>query len=532
MRTHEVDSVADAVALARELRDRGEYDWFRGQTVNWRVRASISRLPVEAQEEAWKDLDRFDQWCQAQPALREQSETADSTIAIAQHYGMPTTFVDFTTEPEVAGFFASDGREAEVRKRQEEIGCDKSVILLVNTKEVVETTGDWARALSDPNRQVRCLTLDVSNLWRLDAQRGVFMDLRYTDFEADYPFDRILFPFDPEGAAPGRRSYYYPTRKSRLEQVIDHHFAEAGVRRQQPEILRAMAAAGLGSPESPLHVSNQAQADMIHQIEPDLAVVAGNRTNPFLSEDAIDLSRLTPAPGWAEALADPGWALSVDEDYDLTRTDLSATLEVPPEIDAPACRDRVAEQVRERLREREDLRSLLVNWEADAPGAERDRVEEATNAAIRIWDGMRRLPWSDRQLADALGVVVALLLCCPPPERASLAAKNRSIAALIPDATMWEFGLETGSYNRGWASMAALTSAMRSDVRELFVPEEARWSESLHGAVQAIRTPRFLFRFDAFAEIVATQLIPTQLAMRAGEVTFFSPLDFVIFGFA
>ncbi|WP_152900854.1 FRG domain-containing protein, partial [Pseudomonas aeruginosa] len=76
---------------------------------------------------------RFLGWTQAHPALKYLAapEHVDALLAVLQHYGFPTTYIDFTTEPAVAGFFASD------TKVQPE-GPGNSVIYCLNTDDLTE----------------------------------------------------------------------------------------------------------------------------------------------------------------------------------------------------------------------------------------------------------------------------------------------------------------------------------------------------------------------------------------------------------
>lgn len=65
---------------------------------------------------------------------------------------------------------------------------------------------------------VRFLTTDVSNLWRLQAQNGVFLDAQLP-IEQLYPFDRIIFP-QTNLPLPFEERLIYPDRQSHLEQQI------------------------------------------------------------------------------------------------------------------------------------------------------------------------------------------------------------------------------------------------------------------------------------------------------------------------
>jgi hypothetical protein len=115
-----VDNVAEAVRLAEKSKRSGDYDWFRGQTRNWPVRPSFMRLKDESSRQAaLEKLGRYEAWVKSTPGLEHLASDTDAAIAVAQHYGLPTNFVDFTTDPRIAGFFASQ------TKGRDDLGCTK-----------------------------------------------------------------------------------------------------------------------------------------------------------------------------------------------------------------------------------------------------------------------------------------------------------------------------------------------------------------------------------------------------------------------
>ncbi len=91
--------VREAVSIAMRLREEGRYDWFRGQVRNYPVVASLHRLPEAGKEAAIEKVGRFESWVHRTPGLEEvAADGVDAITAVAQHYGLPTPFVDFTTE--------------------------------------------------------------------------------------------------------------------------------------------------------------------------------------------------------------------------------------------------------------------------------------------------------------------------------------------------------------------------------------------------------------------------------------------------
>src|SRR5687767_7304956 len=95
--------VQEGVELAQRFKKDGTYDWFRGQVRDWPPRSSLARLraggEAEAIDFAKRRLNLFFNWVEDNPALRylTNDENVDQLFAIAQHYGIPTNYIDFTT---------------------------------------------------------------------------------------------------------------------------------------------------------------------------------------------------------------------------------------------------------------------------------------------------------------------------------------------------------------------------------------------------------------------------------------------------
>lgn len=108
-----VGSLAAALEAALELKANGHHDWFRGQNHDYRpVLPTLHRLDPDDQERALQKLARFETWVNETPGLEAIRADADAVLAVAQHHGLPTPFVDFSTDPRVAAFFAAVPHDA------------------------------------------------------------------------------------------------------------------------------------------------------------------------------------------------------------------------------------------------------------------------------------------------------------------------------------------------------------------------------------------------------------------------------------
>src|SRR5262245_6799527 len=101
-RVIQASGLEEAVDLAQRLKDDGDYDWFRGQLRDWPAHSSLRRLKASQDEERIeKTLRRytmFAEWVRQQPELKYVLESANDFFAILQHYGVPTNYIDFSTE--------------------------------------------------------------------------------------------------------------------------------------------------------------------------------------------------------------------------------------------------------------------------------------------------------------------------------------------------------------------------------------------------------------------------------------------------
>src|SRR5271167_4918820 len=113
--TYRKRNVEEAVEVATSFRREGRYDWFRGQVRDWAPYSSLLRVYAakspELNERVRRRLGLFYRWVEITPKLKELLDDLHRLNAVAQHYGIPTHFIDFTTEPAVAGFFAADSKE-------------------------------------------------------------------------------------------------------------------------------------------------------------------------------------------------------------------------------------------------------------------------------------------------------------------------------------------------------------------------------------------------------------------------------------
>ena len=217
----QVANVQEAVELAFKFKDERRYDWFRGQTLERPPYSSLFRMQFRRDEEAVRRnrqrVSMFCQWAAKIEPLAEllEEQNVHQLFAILQHYSVATHYIDFSTDTGVAGFFACDAKEPPV----DGLSC----IYCLDTKDLKETWEIVGQVDERKNAEIEQVVVDVKNLWRLQAQSGVFLYSNY-NWDVDYPMDRIVFPYTGYPAAPTKERIY-PNERSALEHLLDQYFA-------------------------------------------------------------------------------------------------------------------------------------------------------------------------------------------------------------------------------------------------------------------------------------------------------------------
>ncbi|MBA4000157.1 FRG domain-containing protein [Brevundimonas sp.] len=205
----EAADIHEAVALAETLKALGRYQYFRGQAdAAWSVTSTFARRTEAERLEALEAIQAFWLWVKNSPEMVPYLQSDDQIVAAIQHHGVAaTTLVDLTREPSVAGWFATEAAGS---------APFGSIYLLDHDR-----LSEFFRSISVGELKFRFLEVDVANLWRLQAQAGLFLEGN-ADLESYWPLDRIVFRQTGE-LSPIARSAIYPDRESHLEQMIRLH---------------------------------------------------------------------------------------------------------------------------------------------------------------------------------------------------------------------------------------------------------------------------------------------------------------------
>ncbi len=208
MNHYKVEDIHQARELMFQFHEEGRFDGFRGQVQHWPLRSSMARLKASEREEGVKQQKRFFEWLKVQPGLEMIAASSNASLAVAQHYGLPTNFVDFSRDPCIAAFFASSTEQLPSP------GVESCIFCLNNEQ------------LHD---HLDIIRIDVPNLWRLEAQRGFFVNFPFLDEAADELAEQLFacieFPYKRVVDQPSVQQVY-PARKSQLELHLDKYGGE------------------------------------------------------------------------------------------------------------------------------------------------------------------------------------------------------------------------------------------------------------------------------------------------------------------
>lgn len=492
-RFHKVNNVDEAVELANNLKEKSGYDLFRGQIKNWPLKSSFCRqVEKNKKDEILEKMARFERWVKQTKGLEYLAKHPDDMIAVAQHYGIPTNFVDFTTSPLVAGFFASYGRINEENV--------ESCILCLNSQDL---TTFWKSLPSEYSPPPEILYLKVQNLWRLEAQHGVFLFCPYSNFEQIYDLDRIYFPYTGQISSV-KEGDIFPKRKSQLEILLDQYFMNELRIENEKNIPVGMTR--LTIPD----IEEKCSIELLLNSTPPPKLNSWNDSH-------LESWLVQPNEKYLDSLGDETWKMTLDLNKDISSIQNEAF-------------DYLAKQ----FKNNPNVRNRLLNWSITVVGVQkRDPIENKVEGYIKkLWDGIRKLPYDDQDIAKGLANCFMLASYLLKQGHVMQVDWQNATSECFGKTIEVEFGSEDGSYSRSFASKSKLLAAVREDIYDyLDLKWKAQFDKNIIGLLQAIWAPSRLFDYDKLTKVFAHEIVPVQVIMRYERVAiFFSPARLDSFG--
>jgi hypothetical protein len=505
----EAANVGEAIKIAREGARRGEWDLFRGQTnSDWQVTSSAERLPDARKQEAFERFKRFVGWAQDVAGMARYLADLDSMWAIAQHYGLQTLFIDFSDDPRVAAFFASDTQAAPAVDQ-------RACIVCLNSQEFQEFWNDHGPFILKGIERARypsLIRINVDNLWRLQQQKGSFLWNPVVGIERFYDLDRIVFPYVKNDPALPARHEIYPIHQSELEKLLTQFFMDEQMREGNRTL------AGFNIPTYSIETTTD---DYEARSWWPAGIARSVDWTQSSAWDAQNVEHSSAAlPGVAIELSA---AITLEEVSKALRSTLAPTF---------------IEQNRARTL---DIRAGQL-LSADSESADSDR-QRLFRCIRRLWNGMRTLPYTPDEICTAIARTIELF---------PLAKKNPSARqALGEDGLYIEMGSNAdgnGAYSRATVTREAFIGASNTDFLSAARKKLEKSDPAIQLKTDAALAHAFLLlagrpwerlTFSGLRKLMTEQIIPTQIVWRVASdeaelrtVIYFSPVDFKVFGLA
>jgi hypothetical protein len=229
-----------------------------------------------------------------------------------------------------------------------------------------------------------------------------------------------------------------------------------------------------------------------------------------------------PLPSWSpEKLSD--WRKGVVEDYFETVgsrrfIDFNDSGYLESSLDA------AKEQVAAIVDAEPELRTKDVVWEvrglADLPS------REAVETGLRLmWNGMRRLPYSNKEISESARCIAALVAAGFHVRGPHDEAKAKAFASCFGSAFLVQLACDDGSIALGYASAYALWNGVRPDMPEVLVGMPG----DLDLLFRFINDPRIVYEFAFVRERFVREIIPSQI-VHGNSYMVFNPATLTILG--
>jgi|GEM_PF-1740948 len=486
----EIFQVADlktALQLARKFKESGKYNLFRGQAQNWPVMSSLGRLLPNPDPEIRKRVERLFLFFDSNPGLKKYKSDIDWFWAVAQHYGLPTNYIDFTSDPAVAAYFATNSK-ANV------VGQESVIVCLNESDWIVFMSG-----LEDYFKEEQVIVpyikhVDVDNLWRLQAQHGCFMFSPYNNIEFFYDFDRIVFPYSERYAAI-RSGHIYPKRKSELEQLLDHFF-NMEERIEGSERLRKFALS------VNIPITQVGALEYKHYFK-------GKKKHP----------------SWRSAEF-KARDFPLIERWESDKKGIQLRLEFNPGISADIQIKILQEQITDLFKKRKINRKTDIKFYLSSKSTlSRKDIRLINRSCARAWNGTRNLPFSDMEIIQLISQTIVSGMT------KQLTEKTLSFSG--EELLLLEMTNEYGNSTKCRVSPSVILAAFRSDLLDVLVDDAPKVLQPeilLH-----INNPFLLFDFHLLLDAFKKEMICYQILRQRendNPVIFFTPAQINILGYA
>lgn len=444
----ECTSYEDAVRLCLELRNEKGFDYFRGQSTDWpEILPSLLRCRNDNEKsKAQRRLDDFLEWAKATPQMVSYNQSEAKLTAIAQHYGIPTRFLDLSYDPTVASIFS----------KSEGLYYGKSVIYCFRKQDLESLKG------------IKILEFEVENLWRLKAQHGLFIEFEDISNIADLKSVATKVIYPTINMTSNDLSSVYPIRKSHLETVVDQFF----YRTQVANVMDMLA----GIPK---------RASIRRQTYPGI----------FKRREIPDFE-----PKWIGD--DPRWVLAPLQNFDVADEGPKFSIQTGDlTSDAENCVIVITKRLRSEVG-----KQLSMRQQIDFCFDRGDPSDEICTMVLnRVWDGLRVHPYSNASLEIAMARTILAV-----HRRSSPNAVSEWEDELWGEVQHLDACPVNGHLDGGKVSKATFSDSLRFPASELFnsfYMKMARDDSSKF--LHLITDPWLIYDFQKLVTMFSEQLVPS-----------------------
>lgn len=457
MRIYDASDIDAAWSRIMYLAQTREFDIFRGQKRHWPLLPSLVRQSGQDLTDAINALTAFREWAAETPAMAPYVPEQDADIAIAQHYGIPTNLLDWTYDPATAFFFALDGADPDDHSQ--------AVIFCAKSSEIRNAS------------YCRLIEIRVPNLWRLEAQSGLFVEIQNANAAQSLESSCEIIRFPKPDDINFDRSRFYPVRKSDLEIKIDQFMQRHAV----VPLLDAIFA------------------------QTKYSILNRWRTYPGAFWGRMPTNNVT----WE---TDVGWRTIRQEPY----LPFHPHSIINIKIDKRAPIRRRFEKIRASLGADPAIPVRTYHVKFNITGiSNKDKKALIEKSLTTYWDGVRRLPFANADVIDGLSA----LACLCSEYCLSKKTIERTFSLLFGKATTVEFSDINGLHQAGIASLRGLDGSISRPILDHVTPYVRR---------KATETPESLFCFildcemicdlPAFSALMAREVAPSQIARNFVQV--------------
>jgi len=481
---YRVNSYNEALELAKSFQISGKYNLFRGQARDWEVIPSIGRVARKKYPIVTEKIIRFNTYFKTEESLKKYASCIDTIFTIAQHYGLPTNYIDFTSDVDVAFFFAMNSKKNRINE-------DCSIICL-NDEDFRECV-EMFRFVFERNNvhPPYIFKAEIDNLWRLDAQKGCCLFTPYVNIETFYDFDRILFPFN-SSSTKLLEADIYPIHKSELELLLDLYFETERIINNQDRFKKIFNSSDI--------VFNWVELNN----EPNYDLLKNKEIHSSWSSDEYTKWFFPLTESWSE--------LSSVESIELT---------LPKTKENDQYKKNIQQEISKQFAHLKVQKSNPLSFVLlDEFIRSTNNLKKAAKMCSILWNGTRNLPLTINEIIDILASYLNEII----HEK-----KDNEKGKLITIEIQNLYGVTS----KCQVNPINIVDAFRDDIDKIIIDDIPRPIPC--ELLLDIPVPQYIFDFSKLTNLFKTELIVSQ-ALHSTEkeypVIYFSPSQIKILGYA